>query len=140
MTGNHSRVRPEALSLLMVTVGTVAALAAIGYVPTTRLGGPEAVPAMLAGCAVSTLASLFGAVPTLLALRKPAKFLPQSILLSTALRFLVVLLLTLATALSGWFDAAPLLVWIAISYVVLLLVDSVYALRLSSIIRDSENS
>ena len=43
---------------------------------------------------------------------------------------LVVLILALSAALSGWFEQAPLLVWVALSYLVLLVVDTMYAVRI----------
>ncbi len=107
-------------------------IAAVGYFPTMRLGGSSAVTAMLVGCLISLIASVAGAVPVARASCGPVQNLPQVALLSTTLRFLVVLMLALAAALSGWFDTAPLLVWVAISYLVLLAADTVYVVRLSS--------
>ena len=46
-----------------------------------------------------------------------------------AVRFFVVLIMGVAAALSGMFATAPLLVWLAISYVVLLGADTAFALR-----------
>ena len=118
-------VRFLALALVVTAV-----LIAVGYVPTRRIAGPEGLSAMLAGCLVSMIGSAIGAVPIVLALRGPARSVPQAILLSTALRFLVVLTLALAAALSGWFDRSPLLVWVAISYLALLATDTIYAVRI----------
>ena len=113
-------------------------VAAVGYLPTKRMGGSSAVPAMLAGCLVSLAASVIGSIPLVVGLHGPARNRANAILLSTALRLAVVLVLALAVALSGWFDRTPLLIWLAISYVLLLLVDTVYAVRLSGSADDPE--
>ncbi len=105
-------------------------LLAIGYFPTKRLAGTEAVPAMVAGCVISMLSSIVGALPLRNSSRGPVSRVPQAVLLSTALRFLVVLILALSVALSGWFVRAPLLVWVAISYMVFLTTDTVRNVRM----------
>ena len=43
------------------------------------------------------------------------------------------LVLAVAAVLSGWFPRAPLLLWVAISYVVQLVVDTRYALQASAL-------
>jgi hypothetical protein len=103
----------------------LAGLAAVGYFPTRRWGsvaGVDAVAAMLAGCAVSLLAALVGALPLAVASPTP-QARAQALLLGMALRFMAVLGAGLAVAVAGEFAAAPLLVWLAISYVALLAVE-----------------
>jgi hypothetical protein len=131
MTSKRSPAVKQVLWLLALAMIVAVMTAAIGYYPTTRIGGRGAVVGMLAGCAISLIGSFVGSIPIVLALHGPARRMPQAVLTSTALRFLVVLLLALSAALSGWFDRAPLLVWVAISYVLLLAVDTVFAVRLS---------
>jgi hypothetical protein len=129
MTVAHSRVSGY-LWFLVCVVAVVGALAALGYVPTRRLGGEEAVAAMWAGCAVGAVASLVGLLPFVFGrgVSTPAgRF--QAMLLAMAVRFGVVLVLGLVAALSGWFEHGPLLLWIAISYVALLAVETRFALR-----------
>jgi hypothetical protein len=116
------------LALGLVIVGVIVAL---GYLPTKRMGGPGAVTAMLAGCAISFVASIVGSIPIVAASRGPKRQMPTAVMLSTALRFLVVLVLALSAALSGWFERAPLLIWVAISYILLLAADTVFAVRLA---------
>ena len=104
--------------------------ALLGYLPTLRLGGEGALPAMIAGCAVGFLASLAGGVPVALARRSPQPAVrSQALMASMAVRFGVVLALGLAAALSGLFERGPLLVWIAVSYMALLVVDTWYAVK-----------
>lgn len=104
--------------------------ALLGYLPTLRLGGEGALPAMIAGCAVGFLASLAGGVPVALARRSPQPAgRSQAAMASMAVRFGVVLALGLAATLSGLFERGPLLVWIAVSYMALLVVDTWYAVK-----------
>ena len=131
MTRKGSSAVGEVWRTLVLAGVVTAAMVAIGYVPTKRVGGSEAVPAMLAGCAISLFGSLTGAVPIAVAWRGGGRNVLKTVLLAMVLRFLVVLVLALSAALSGWFDRAPLLVWVAISYVLLLSVDTAYAVRFS---------
>lgn len=120
---------------LILAVAVVVFLAGVGYVPTKRLAGSDGTLAMAAGCFISLIASAMGAVPVVLARRQrgtdsqAAARRTTSVMMSMAVRFLVVLIMGVAAALSGLFVTAPLLVWLAISYVVLLAADTVFALR-----------
>lgn len=106
-----------------------AAVAGIGYLPTLRLGGRGAVPAMIAGCVVGWLSSLAGGVPVALARGAAPETAYQRTMLSMAVRFVLALALGLAAALSGIFERGPLLLWIAITYMALLVVDTWYAVK-----------
>lgn len=119
------------LRFLAWVIAVTAALALVGWVPTRRLGGEEAVPAMLAGCAVGILASALGGVPIALVRGGPAAR-TQALLLSMAIRLGAVVIFAVAAVLSGWFPRAPLLLWIAIGYMVQLVVDTRYALQASA--------
>jgi hypothetical protein len=124
MTGARERAAAEYLRFLAWTVALAVGLALLGYLPTQRWGGESAVRAMLAGCGVGVVASAVGGVPVLLGLPGAT-----GILAAMALRFAVALGLSLAAALSGQFERGPLLVWVAISYMVLLTVDTRFALK-----------
>ncbi len=119
------------VKFLAWSLGLTAAVLVAGYWPTVRLAGSEAVGGMLAGCGISLVASWIGAIPIALARREAGVETAQAILLSTGLRFAVVLVLALSVALSGWFARPALLTWVAISYVVLLPADTLYAVRLN---------
>ncbi len=129
MTDAHT---PTAAYLRFVAwvLGVAALAAAVGYLPTRRLGGPDAVPSMLAGCAVGVLASLVGGLPVLWGRHDPtpAERLNR-MLFGLGLRFGVAVALGLAAAFSGWFERDPLLLWVAISYMALLVVDTRFALK-----------
>lgn len=116
------------LRFLMWAVGVTVVAALLGWLPTRRLGGEEAIPAMLAGCAVSLLASALGGVPIALARGASQANRMQALLMAMAVRFAVVVVLALAAVLSGLFLRAPLLIWVAISYAVQLAVETRYAL------------
>ncbi|HEV2855585.1 MAG TPA: hypothetical protein VHC97_22545 [Thermoanaerobaculia bacterium] len=124
----------EYLRFLAWALATVVLVAALGFVPTRRLGGEEALAAMIAGCAVGWAASALGGIPVALGRGSrggtvtPAARL-QAMLMSMALRFGVVIVLGAAAAFSGWFGLKPLLIWIAVSYLALLAVDTWYAVK-----------
>jgi hypothetical protein len=116
------------LRFLMWAVGVTAVAVLVGWLPTRRLGGEEAIPAMLAGCAVSLLASALGGVPIALSRAGSAAARMKAILMSMALRFGAVAVLALAAVLSGLFHTVPLLLWVAIGYGVQLVAETRYAL------------
>ena len=125
---------------LILAGAVVVFLAVVGYVPTKRLAGADGTLAMAVGCIISLFASAMGAVPVVMARRhvgtdsQAAGRRVTAVMMSMAVRFLVVLMLGVAAALSGLFVTAPLLVWLAISYLALLAADTVFALR---VLKDS---
>lgn len=121
----------EYLRFLAWALAAVVLAAALGFVPTRRLGGEEGLAAMIAGCVIGWAASALGGIPVVVSRGKaatPAGRL-QAMLASMGLRFAVVLALGAAAAFSGWFSLKPLLLWIGISYLALLAVDTWYAVK-----------
>ena len=116
--------------------GTTVLLVLLGWLPTKRYAGSDALLSMFAGCGISLFASLAGAVPILRARGKPAREAIVAVMAAMGLRVCLVVILGLAAVLSGWFQVAPLLIWLALSYVVLLVVDTRLAV---SGLRASEN-
>lgn len=119
----------RAARFLALTVAVACALALIGYFPTRRWGGEGAVVAMVAGCVISVLASLASAVPV--ALAGPGTPPPTRASLALAaigIRLAVAFALGALATFGGWFATRPLLIWLAISYIALLIVDTKYAL------------
>lgn len=115
-----------------LALGAAVAVALIGYLPTRRLGGEGASAAMLLGCAVSFSASVVGMLPLLLAppdLAAPDRTVRS--LGSMVLRLGVLVMLGAAAALAGIVPLRPLILWIALSHLALLGVDTLYALRLA---------
>jgi len=110
--------------LAAVSVACAAVLAAIGYVPTIRVVGVGGTVSMLAGIGTSLIAGLLGALATCQAISQGGAKTPVWILMGTTVRFLAVLLLVVPIALSGLVDRKAYVVWVAITYLVLLLVDT----------------
>ena len=108
------------LRFLGIALAIVAVLMAVGVVPTRRLAGDAAVPAMAMGCAISFLsAALAGWLLTVVTAVTP-ELRMQRAFLAMVVRLAVVAVLGLAAALSGVVDRMPLLFWLAATYVALL--------------------
>lgn len=103
-------------------------LAAVGYLPTVRLGGETGATGMIYGICVSLVAGLVGAIPVARALSHSDTNVPIAVLLGTALRFLVVLMMVAALVFSGFVDRVAFVTWVGISYLLLLLVDTLASL------------
>ena len=84
---------------------------------------------MLAGCGVSFLASLVGALPVI---RSEPGYSAQSITLlmgSMLLRLTAAVILTVVVALQGLFELRVLILWVGISYLAFLPADLHVSLR-----------
>jgi hypothetical protein len=108
-------VRFLGLAVLVVTC-----LLAIGFFPTRRLGGEAALPAMVVGCLISLIAAGVAARLLVAAGDRTPSTRMQTAFQAMVVRLSVVGVLGLAAALSGELARAPLLFWLATSYVVLL--------------------
>jgi hypothetical protein len=117
------------LRFLAWVVAVTAIVALLGVLPTRRLGGDGALPALFAGCVIGILASALGGIPLALAAGKPAAARMPAVLGAMLLRLTAVAAFGAAAVLSGRFARGPLLLWIAISYAALLVVDTRYALH-----------
>lgn len=105
---------------LGLALAIVAALCAIGWLPTRRLAGTPGVVAMAAGCGISLLsAALAGALLIAVAVDTPEARMQRGFL-AMVVRLAVVVVLGLAAALSGELARQPLLFWIGTAYVALL--------------------
>ena len=122
---------PSYLRLAASSLGTACVLALLGYVPTVRASGTGVIDAMFVGIGISLLASLIGAVPVGLAAARAPQKITQAVLASTALRFLAVLALAAPLLLTAWFDRLVMGVWVGISYLAMLVVDTVFAVRIA---------
>jgi len=109
----------------------VAAAGGLGYSATIRQAGPDAVPSLLAGCAVGVAANWAGLLSLWFSgFADPARR-ATAVLMATGVRFLAVLVFALAAVFCGWFLRGPLLIWTAISYVLGLLVETVWLVHVS---------
>ncbi len=105
---------------LGLAVAIVAGLCALGWLPTRRLAGAEAVAAMVAGCGISLVsAALAGWLLIAIGGDTPEARMQRGFL-AMVVRLAVVVVLGLAAALSGEVARQPLLFWIGTAYVALL--------------------
>ena len=120
-----------------MTIGLMVVMVAVGYMPTRALAGDGAVWAMVAGCLTSAVASWAGAVPVLLARRKQRALAaagvtdtPETwaVMMSIVVRFAVVGILALSMAIGSGLSTAPYLIWVSISYMLFLVIDTMYTL------------
>jgi hypothetical protein len=111
-------------------LATALAVAGIGYFPTVQLRGGEGAAALVVGCGVSWIASCIGAVTTAAALSSRSKQVTTAVLASTMVRFVTAIVLVVPLVLSGWFDRAVLALFVAVSYLMMLIVDTFLAVRM----------
>jgi hypothetical protein len=103
-----------------VEVVIVAALVAIGLLPTRRLAGDTGPAAMFAGCAIGLIsAALAGGLLVGVPGDTPNARMQRALMAMFA-RLGVVVALGAAAVFSGLFARMPLLLWIAVTYVALL--------------------
>lgn len=114
------------LTPFVASLTVVGFAVAAGYVATERTAGPEGVPAMLAGCAVGLLAHWCGLVALIATGFDDPSRTATATLTAMAVRFGAVLGLGLAAALSGLFEIGPLLIWVVISHLAALFVDTLW--------------
>jgi hypothetical protein len=106
---------------LLVSVG----IALIGYWPTASIAGRSGVTAMIAGICVALLGGWIGLIPSLIVLRRDPRQQANGILGGLGLRFAATLALTAAVYFTGVFEPRPLVLWVAISQLIVLAVDTV---------------
>ncbi len=124
MSAGRRWLFPFASSLVVVGLA-----AAAGYLATQRLAGPEGVPAMAAGCVVGLLAHWCGLAVLIVAGFDDLNRRATATLMAMAVRLGAVVMLGAAAALSGMFGISPLLIWIVISHLVALFVDTLWLLN-----------
>ena len=117
------------IGFLGLAVLVVAALLGIGFVPTRRLAGDAALPAMLVGCLISLASAAVAAWLLVAADNTAPDARMQTAFRAMIVRLVVVAVLGLAAALSGTLSRMPLLFWVATSYVALLPLEVRLAIR-----------
>lgn len=128
-TWGSSRARRYA-RFAVSAMGLSLGLCLVGLWPTRRIAGAEGEAAMWVGCGVSLLGSLVGG----LILARPFIATPAvfAALAAMAARLGVVVVAAAALLLEGTLSPAPLLTWLAISYGVLLVLDTSFAIEVGS--------
>lgn len=107
-----------------LALALAAALLLLGYGPTRRLAGDEAVPAMIAAVAIAAVASLAGALLVYRARHRPHAEAWNAALGAMAARLGIAIVLGVAVALTGAFPVRPLLLWIVIAHAGFLVPDT----------------
>jgi len=107
----------------------VLAIALLGYFPVQRHWGEMGVWSLAAGCGASWVAGCVGALPIAGSLSRKGDNVAIAVLMATALRFGVVLIVTVSLFFTGWFDRVILFVCVAVSYLWTLLFETLYAVR-----------
>ena len=110
---------------------------AVGVYVTQQVAGGAGVRAMLVGCGVGLVGNWVGTLPTTMVSDLAGRDGGLAALMGTALRFLAALVLTPVLALSGWVEVAPFVVWVAISYLAILLGETIMLVRMMQTERGS---
>ncbi len=115
-----------------VAVSAVVAMVLVGagFFPTRNLAGADGLWAMVAACGVSLVGSWIGAVPMALVSVGDRAAVATAALGAMAVRFAVVLFGALAVVLGSDVERPSFLIWVGISYLVLLVVDTLFAVRM----------
>lgn len=106
-------------------------LLVLGIASTRRLGGEEAVTAMYWGCGLSFVASAMSGLPQVMRNRWPQANAGNLVLGSLAIRLGTTLLGILAILLSTEISKPAFLLWVVISYLILLIADVSFLLARS---------
>ena len=100
-----------------------------GVWPTYRLAGWSGVTAMGAGAAIALVGCVVGSVVIgSMVARRPA-LAGHGVMAGASVRFAVVVVLAGVVAWTGRVPAAPMLIWVAVSYVVMLAAETVGLVR-----------
>ena len=111
-------------------LAAVVVAAGLGALPTYRFAGADGLVAEAVGCVVAWIAGVVGFVPGCLRIDHSPTVAARAFLAGSAIRFFVAATLGVPVALSGWVPRTPLLLWIALGYLAVLLVDTAIVVRL----------
>ena len=139
MTGPNGRFLPWYAAFVGAATASACVIACVGYFPTVRIAGQDAVWAMVIGCGVSWVASCVGAIPLAMAASGRSSQPAMAVLGSTVLRFLTVLLLVVPLVLGSSLDRRVMIFWVAVSYLLMLLVDTAFAIRVTKRVKGNES-
>ena len=115
----------DLMGLVLAPVLAVALGVAVGALPTRAVAGEPGLIAMIVAGGMSALAAVLGSLPAVWsALRMPEK-LPAMALGATLLRLVALVAMAVPVAMLAALPRKPLLLWLAISYVLALAAESV---------------
>ena len=126
-----SRPVRAAISWGAQSLGVLAALGLLGWLPTSRLAGEAGQRALGAGCAVALVGALLGAAPVLQALARGGSVERSHVTAgwATALRSATTLAGAVIVTLGTGVARAPFLAWVALAYGALLVVETRWTVR-----------
>ncbi len=116
------------LKLVLASLVMGGLAAAVGFAPTRNLAGDSGVTAMFAGCAVAVVAGWIGGLVAC----QPGSSGPERInrlLGATALRMFAAVGLALAAVFAGEFSTKPLVLWVALAYMITLVGETALFVR-----------
>jgi hypothetical protein len=119
------------LRFLGLAVAIIGMLLALGVQPTRRLAGDAAVPAMLVGCLISLAGASLAAWVVVTATPTSPNARMQTAFLAMTVRLVTVVALGVAAIVGGSLARAPLLIWLATSYIALLPIEVKLAIESS---------
>lgn len=122
--------RSRYLRFVGVSVVTVAALALLGWIPTRRWAGDAGGPAVFVGCGISLVAALGSGWVIVRAADRSEQPPALAAFGAMGLRLGVTVILVLAVALIGAVPVEPLLIWVGVSYLALLALETRFAVSL----------
>jgi len=117
------------MGLLAWALAGLTAACLVGVWPTYRLAGWPAVTAMGVGAAVSLVGCVVGSAVIGMMLARRPELAGHSVMAGASVRFAVVVALAGVVAWTRCVPAAPMLVWVAVSYVVMLATETVGLVR-----------
>ena len=126
MSETRSSPTIEYLRFVLFVLAASALLGTLGYLPTRNFVGGEAVASMWAAILSAAVGSILGALPIFMA-RVQGSNNPQAALVSMLVRLVAVTLVAALLVLSFGFQVAPFLIWLAVAYLFLLVLDTRYA-------------
>ncbi|NIL97944.1 MAG: hypothetical protein GTO62_12670 [Planctomycetales bacterium] len=123
MTSQSQAFRQPLGAALIATGGAAAAALVVGVIPTRQLCGYEGIAAMVAGGSVSLGSCWVALMAVRLApiLRSDAA---RAVGVTVAVRFGLTLLVTIFVARMNVVPQAPLLIWVGLSYLVILATET----------------
>lgn len=118
--------------LLLASCSVAIPVMLVGAVPLFVWRSGTAAFSWLIGCVVSLTAACVAGVPVALHRARPRRTPAETALIATAVRFVAALLPLAPLMLSGWVDRGWFVLGVGVSYLALLGIDTVVAVRMLS--------
>jgi hypothetical protein len=115
----------------------MALAATVGAYITQQVAGAAGLKAIAAGCGVGLVGNWLGIVPVAMVADLSSREGGLAALMGTGIRFLAALVMTPVLALSGWVLATPFVVGVVISYMAILLGETIMLVVLTQADRGS---